>query len=59
MKDSNMFMKYFFDHFAPLANDKVGNVRVTVAKTLRKVFKKESTPLINSMERFNTHRGYL
>lgn len=42
MKDADIFMNHFHIHFAPLAKDKVPNVRIAVAKALDKVFKKKS-----------------
>ena len=42
MKEADIFMENFFTFFAPLAGDKVVNVRIAVAKALEKVFEKKS-----------------
>lgn len=42
MKDTDMFLKHFYVHLLPLATDPVPNVRIAVAKALKKVFHKNS-----------------
>lgn len=41
MKDADLFINHFLVDFAPLAQDKVANVRIAVAKALEKAFKKD------------------
>jgi len=41
MKDADLFINHFLVNFAPLAEDKVANVRIAVAKALEKAFKKD------------------
>ena len=42
MKDEEIFKTHFLDSFKDLANDKVSNVRVSVAKALLNLFKEKS-----------------
>lgn len=42
MKNADLFMEHFYVHLLPLANDRVPNVRIAVAKALQKVFNKNS-----------------
>jgi len=42
MKYPEIFVKHFLSCFVPLADDKVPNVRIGVAKILKKVFEKKS-----------------
>jgi len=42
MNYPDIFMKHFYQSLAPLAEDKVPNVRIAVAKILRRAFEKKS-----------------
>jgi len=42
MNDPEVFKAHFMDYLLPLANDRVTNVRITLAKILQNVYKEKS-----------------
>lgn len=41
MKDPEIFKTHFMDRLVPLAQDKVPSVRISLAKTLKKLYDKQ------------------
>lgn len=57
MKYSDIFKAHFLENMLPLADDKVPNVRISLAKALQKAFNKQSISWIIGIKLILVKKG--